>query len=194
MLSYFPPKKWGGVGVMVFQQYFSYVVAVSFIGGGNRSSQRKPLTNLSQVTDIFFLLYHIMLYQIGLPGFELVMLMVIGTDYIGSCQSNYHTIMPTCQVSWWLLYNIKWAFLYPRSTGRGVYCFTFVRPSQDIFRRIFLSNYWWQKSDIWSQASYRYAILWEAFLDPSFQLCHGESKLHFKIDDAVVRLVGFLWC
>ena len=36
-------------------------------------------------------------------------------------------------------------------------------PSHDIF----LSNYWWQKSDIWSQASYRYAILWEAFLDPS---------------------------
>jgi hypothetical protein len=27
---------------------------------------------------------------------------------------------------------------------------------------IFLSIYWWQKSDIWSQASYRYAILWEA--------------------------------
>jgi hypothetical protein len=36
-----------------------------------------------------------------------------------------------------------------------------------IFRRIFLSNYWWQESDIWSQASLRYAILWEAFLDPS---------------------------
>jgi hypothetical protein len=36
-----------------------------------------------------------------------------------------------------------------------------------IFRRIFLSNYWWQESDIWSQASYRYPILWEAFLDPS---------------------------
>jgi hypothetical protein len=42
------------------------------------------------------------------------------------------------------------------------------RPSvQDIFRRIFLSNCWWQKSDIWSQASYRYTILWVAFLDPS---------------------------
>jgi hypothetical protein len=27
-----------------------------------------------------------------------------------------------------------------------------------IFSRIFLSNYWWQKSDIWSQASYRYPI------------------------------------
>jgi hypothetical protein len=52
--------------------------------------------------------------------------------------------------------------------GRGVYCFTSVLPSvQDIFRRIFLSNCWWQKSDIWSQASYRYTILWVAFLDPS---------------------------
>ena len=35
------------------------------------------------------------------------------------------------------------------------------------FQNIFLSNYWWQKSDIWSQASYRYAISWEAFLEPS---------------------------
>jgi hypothetical protein len=54
--------------------------------------------------------------------------------------------------------------------GRGVYCFTSVRLSvlpsvQDIFRRIFLSNSWWQKSDFWSQASYRYTILWVAFLD-----------------------------
>jgi hypothetical protein len=34
------------------------------------------------------------------------------------------------------------------------------------FRSIFYSNYWWQRSDIWSQASYRYPISWEAFLDP----------------------------
>jgi hypothetical protein len=27
-----------------FQQYFSYIVTVSFIGGGNRSTQRKPST------------------------------------------------------------------------------------------------------------------------------------------------------
>jgi hypothetical protein len=52
--------------------------------------------------------------------------------------------------------------------GRGVYCFTSVGPSfQNIFRHIFLSNYWWHKSDIWSQASHRYAISWEAFLEPS---------------------------
>jgi hypothetical protein len=36
-----------------------------------------------------------------------------------------------------------------------------------ISHRIFLSKYWWQKSDISSQASYRYPILWEAFFDPS---------------------------
>jgi hypothetical protein len=36
-----------------------------------------------------------------------------------------------------------------------------------IFRHIFLSNYWWHRSDIWSQASYRYPISWEAFLDSS---------------------------
>ena len=37
-----------------------------------------------------------------------------------------------------------------------------------IFRHIFLSNCWWHKSDIWSQASYRYPISWVAFLDPSY--------------------------
>jgi hypothetical protein len=29
---------------MGFQQYFSYIMAVSFIGGGNESTRRKPLT------------------------------------------------------------------------------------------------------------------------------------------------------
>ena len=32
-----------------------------------------------------------------------------------------------------------------------------------IFSCIFFSNYWWQKSDIWSQASYRYPISWKLF-------------------------------
>jgi hypothetical protein len=50
-----------------------------------------------------------------------------------------------------------------------------------IFRRIFLSKYWWQKSDILSQASYRYLILWEVFFDPS------DSYFLF------VDLVGFYW-
>jgi hypothetical protein len=56
----------------------------------------------------------------------------------------------------------------PPLPGRGVYCFTSVRLSvlpsvQGIFRRIFLSNCWWQKSDIWSQASYMYTIYGSVF-------------------------------
>ena len=51
---------------------FSYIVVVSFIGGGNRSTRRK---NTSPWT-----------------GFELTTLLVIGTDCTDSQKSNYHTI------------------------------------------------------------------------------------------------------
>jgi len=37
---------------MVFSASFSYIVAVSVIGGGNRSTRREK-TDLSQVTDKF---------------------------------------------------------------------------------------------------------------------------------------------
>jgi hypothetical protein len=55
---------------------------------------------------------------------------------------------------------------------------------QDICCRIFLSNRWWQKSDIWSQASYIYTILWVAFLDPSDSsfLFADFPYLHCSID------------
>jgi hypothetical protein len=41
----------GGLWCLTSQQYFSYFVAVSFIGGGNQSSQRKPLTCRKSLTN-----------------------------------------------------------------------------------------------------------------------------------------------
>jgi len=35
----------------IFQLYFSYIVAVSFIGGGNWSTRRKPPTCRKSLTD-----------------------------------------------------------------------------------------------------------------------------------------------
>ena len=52
----------------------------------------KKTTDLSQVTNK---LYHIVLYTSPWSRFELTTLVMIGTDCIGSCKSNYHTITAT---------------------------------------------------------------------------------------------------
>jgi hypothetical protein len=53
---------------------------------------------------------------------------------VGSVFGPVRFLLPVCWLSW---------FLYTLN----IYVH---------FCHIFLSNYWWQKSDIWSQASYRY--------------------------------------
>ena len=61
-----------------------------------------------------------------------------------------------------------WTHQIPTSCLLTLLIFTFnIHLYMHIFHRIFLSNYSWQQYDIWSQASYRYPISWEALLDPS---------------------------
>ena len=43
--------------------------------------------------------YHIMLYRVHLAWFELIMLVVISTDCIGSHKSKYHTITTTITIA-----------------------------------------------------------------------------------------------
>jgi hypothetical protein len=65
-------------------------VAVNFIGRGNGvpGENHRPITSHWQT-------FHIMLYTSPWLRFELTTSVVIDTDCIGSCKSNYHTITVT---------------------------------------------------------------------------------------------------
>jgi hypothetical protein len=83
---------------MVLNSIFNNISVISWWSVLLVEENGEPKENLSQVTDK---LYHIMLYASPWSRFELTTSVVIGTDCISSCKSNYHTInatmAPNCQ-------------------------------------------------------------------------------------------------
>ena len=65
---------------------------VSFTGGGNWNTWRKPQTCHKSLTKLMFYWVHLIW-----AGFELKTLLEIDTDCIGSCKSNYCTIIGSCK-------------------------------------------------------------------------------------------------
>jgi hypothetical protein len=81
------------VSVMVVNATFNNISVISWQSILLVEETGVPRENHRPVASDW--LYHIMLYQVHLTweGFELTTLVVIGTECIGSCKSNYHTIM-----------------------------------------------------------------------------------------------------
>jgi hypothetical protein len=102
-------------------------VAEKFIAGGNQRTRIKT-TDLSQVTDK---LYHIMLYTSPLSRFDLTTYVVIGTDCIGSCKSNNHTITTTTTLKGLsfsvVLYTLLWTTQYISNIMIQLMAYSFIQ-------------------------------------------------------------------
>ena len=76
-----------------------------FYWWSNQSIRRKSLTCHKSLTN--FITKSCIEYILPWVGFELTTWVVISTDYIGSCNSNYHTITTTTTTRIYLTWDIK---------------------------------------------------------------------------------------
>jgi hypothetical protein len=80
--------------VMVFNATFNNISDISWWSVLLAEETGGPAENHRPVASQRQTLSHTIL-QLACVGFELTTLVVICTDYIGSCKSNYHTITTT---------------------------------------------------------------------------------------------------
>ena len=82
-------------GFMVFKATFNNISIISWRSFLLVEETGGPEENHRPAASHWQTLSHIMLYTSPWAGFELRTSVVIGTDCIGSCKSNYHTITAT---------------------------------------------------------------------------------------------------
>ena len=114
-----------GVGVMVrimvFNATFNNISAISWMSVLLVEKTGVPGENHRPATEK---LYHIMLYRVNLSWsrFELTALVVIGTDCIDSCKSNYHTITTTTVPCRQVRFNMEHIeFMWHMLLSRGIW-------------------------------------------------------------------------
>ena len=120
-----------------------------------------------------------MLYISSWSRFELTTSMVIGTDCIGSCKSNYHTIMAT---------NLRWSCL-PLHHPCSLFVYLHIHQNFPLFKQYFYCSFnknlknWTCYSHTKSHNSWTSKVSeWLLFNANSviFQLYYGENKLIFN--------------
>ena len=128
---------------------------------------------------VTYKLYHIMLYRVHLSWmeFKLTTSMVIGTDCIGSCKSNYHmiTTAPTKPGEWALMYMCV----------TDIY-FAFVS-------MIYLSVRLWNCSDSLVLIVFHFIVMFRGRYKICLLFPHGgHSVLVVKINDHWIMTISFI--